>query len=124
MKINNEKNINLQWYIYNILNQNKDKLENDLKDYIDTENINFKVLHNFHHLVFLFPKEQGKRINYSNYYIGIKFTDEEMIIKYVVDEEELDDKDLEKLSNIIRILRENFKDYDKDKLKEIEKMVN
>ncbi len=124
MKINNEKNINLQWYIYNILNQNRVKLENDLKDYIDTENINFKILQNNFHLVFLFPKEQGKRINYANYYIGIKFNEEEMIIKYVVDEEELDDRDLNKLTNIIRILRDNFNSYDKDKFKEIEKMVN
>ena len=96
----NEKNIKLSNFFYELLNTNYDNLEREFKDLgLDNDKIVFKINTNSSNIVMLFPKNKDKPLKYSNYYIAINFNDE-IKIKYVVDEEELLDEELKLISSI------------------------
>jgi len=124
MKIANEKNIKLSNFFYKLLNTNYDNLERKFKDLgLDTDKIVFKINTNLSNIVMLFPKNKDKPLKYSNYYIAINFNDE-IKIKYVVDEEELLDEELKLISSIIGVLKDNLSSYSKTELEEIMKLTN
>ena len=124
MKITNEKNIKLSNFFYELLNTNYDNLEREFKDLgLDTDKIVFKINTNSSNIVMLFPKNKDKPLKYSNYYIAINFNDE-IKIKYVVDEEELLDEELKLISSIIGVLKDNLGGYFKTELEEIMKLSN
>ena len=124
MKIANEKNIKLSNFFYELLNTNYDNLEREFKDLgLDTDKIVFKINTNSSNIVMLFPKNKDKPLKYSNYYIAINFNDE-IKIKYVVDEEELLDEELKLISSIIGVLKDNLGGYFKTELEEIMKLSN
>ena len=124
MKIANEKNIKLSNFFYELLNINYDNLEREFKDLgLDTDKIVFKINTNSSNIVMLFPKNKDKPLKYSNYYIAINFNDE-IKIKYVVDEEELLDEELKLISSIIGVLKDNLSGYFKTELEEIMKLSN
>lgn len=124
MKIANEKNIKLSNFFYELLNTNYDNLEREFKDLgLDTDKIVFKINTNLSNIVMLFPKNKDKPLKYSNYYIAINFNDE-IKIKYVVDEEELLDEELKLISSLIGVLKDNLSSYSKTELEEIMKLTN
>ena len=124
MKIANEKNIKLSNFFYELLNTNYDNLEREFKGLgLDTDKIVFKINTNSSNIVMLFPKNKDKPLKYSNYYIAINFNDE-IKIKYVVDEEELLDEELKLISSIIGVLKDNLSGYFKTELEEIMKLSN
>lgn len=124
MKIANEKNIKLSNFFYELLNTNYDNLEREFKDLgLDTDKIVFKINTNLSNIVMLFPKNKDKPLKYSNYYIAINF-DDDVKIKYVVDEEELLDEELKLISSIIGVLKDNLDGYFKIELEEIMKLTN
>ena len=124
MKIANEKNIKLSNFFYELLNTNYDNLEREFKDLgLDTDKIVFKINTNLSNIVMLFPKNKDKPLKYSNYYIAINFNDE-IKIKYVVDEEELLDEELKLISSIIGVLKGSLSVYSKSELEEITKLTN
>lgn len=124
MKIANEKNIKLSNFFYELLNTNYDNLEREFKDLgLDTDKIVFKISTNLSNIVMLFPKNKDKPLKYSNYYIAINF-DDDVKIKYVVDEEELLDEELKLISSIIGVLKDNLSSYSKTELEEIMKLTN
>lgn len=124
MKIANEKNIKLSNFFYELLNTNYDNLEREFKDLgLDTDKIVFKINTNLSNIVMLFPKNKDKPLKYSNYYIAINF-DDDVKIKYVVDEEELLDEELKLISSIIGVLKDNLSSYSKTELEEIMKLTN
>ena len=124
MKIANEKNIKLSNFFYELLNTNYDNLEREFKDLgLDTDKIVFKINTNSSNIVMLFPKNKDKPLKYSNYYIAINFNDE-IKIKYVVDEEELLDEELKLISSIIGVLKGSLSVYSKSELEEITKLTN
>lgn len=124
MKIANEKNIKLSNFFYELLNTNYDNLEREFKDLgLDTDKIVFKINTNLSNIVMLFPKNKDKPLKYSNYYIAINF-DDDVKIKYVVDEEELLDEELKLISSIIGVLKDNLDGYFKIELEEIMKLSN
>lgn len=124
MKIANEKNIKLSNFFYELLNTNYDNLEREFKDLgLDTDKIVFKINTNLSNIVMLFPKNKDKPLKYSNYYIAINFNDE-IKIKYVVDEEELLDEELKLISSLIGVLKDNLDGYFKIELEEIMKLSN
>ena len=71
----------------------------------------------------LFPKNKDKLLKYFNYYLAINF-DDDVKIKYVVDEEELLDEELKLISSIIGVLKDNLSSYSKTELEEIMKLTN
>ena len=124
MKIANEKNIKLSNFFYELLNTNYDNLEREFKELgLDTDKIVFKINNNLSNIVMLFPKNKDKPLKYSNYYISINFNDD-IKIKYVVDEEELLDEELKLISSIIGVLKDNLSGYFKTELEEIMKLTN
>lgn len=124
MKIANEKSIKLSNFFYELLNTNYDNLEREFKDLgLDTDKIVFKINTNSSNIVMLFPKNKDKPLMYSNYYIAINF-DDDVKIKYVVDEEELLDEELKLISSIIGVLKDNLSSYSKTELEEIMKLSN
>ena len=124
MKIANEKNIKLSNFFYELINTNYDNLEREFKDLgLDNDKIVFKINTNSSNIVMLFPKNKDKPLKYSNYYIAINFNDE-IKIKYVVDEEELLDEELKLISSIIGVLKDNLGGYFKIELEEIMKLSN
>ena len=124
MKIADEKNIKLSNFFYELLNTNYDNLEREFKDLgLNTDKIVFKINKNSSNIVMLFPKNKNKSLNYSNYYISINFN-EDVKIKYVVDEEELLDEELKLISSIIGVLKDNLGGYFKTELEEIMKLTN
>ena len=124
MKIANEKSIKLSNFFYELLNTNYDNLEREFKDLgLDTDKIVFKINTNSSNIVMLFPKNKDKPLKYSNYYIAINFNDE-IKIKYVVDEEELLDEELKLISSIIGVLKGSLSVYSKSELEEITKLTN
>lgn len=124
MKIANEKSIKLSNFFYELLNTNYDNLEREFKDLgLDTDKIVFKINTNSSNIVMLFPKNKDKPLKYSNYYIAINF-DDDVKIKYVVDEEELLDEELKLISSIIGVLKDNLSSYSKTELEEIIKLTN
>lgn len=124
MKIANEKNIKLSNFFYELINTNYDNLEREFKDLgLDTDKIVFKINTNLSNIVMLFPKNKDKPLKYSNYYIAINFNDE-IKIKYVVDEEELLDEELKLISSLIGVLKDNLDGYFKIELEEIMKLSN
>ena len=124
MKIANEKNIKLSNFFYELLNTNYDNLEREFKGLeLDTDKIVFKINNNLSNIVMLFPKNKDKPLKYSNYYIAINFNDE-IKIKYVVDEEELLEEELKLVSSLINILKTNLSNYSKTELEEIMKLTN
>ena len=124
MKIANEKNIKLSNFFYELLNTNYDNLEREFKDLgLDTDKIVFKINNNLSNIVMLFPKNKDKTLKYFNYYLAINF-DDDVKIKYVVDEEELLDEELKLISSIIGVLKDNLSSYSKTELEEIMKLTN
>ena len=124
MKIANEKNIKLSNFFYELLNTNYDNLEREFKGLgLDTDKIVFKINNNLSNIVMLFPKNKDKPLKYFNYYLAINF-DDDVKIKYVVDEEELLDEELKLISSIIGVLKDNLSSYSKTKLEEIIKLTN
>lgn len=124
MKIANEKNIKLSNFFYELLNTNYDNLEREFKELgLDTDKIVFKINNNLSNIVMLFPKNKDKPLKYFNYYLAVNF-DDDIKIKYVVDEEELLDKELKLISSIIGVLKNNLSGYSKTELEEIMKLSN
>ena len=124
MKIANEKNIKLSNFFYELLNTNYDNLERKFKGLgLDTDKIVFKINNNLSNIVMLFPKNKDKTLKYFNYYLAINF-DDDVKIKYVVDEEELLDEELKLISSIIGVLKDNLSSYSKTELEEIMKLTN
>ena len=124
MKIANEKNIKLSNFFYELLNTNYDNLEREFKGLgLDTDKIVFKINNNLSNIVMLFPKNKDKPLKYFNYYLAINF-DDDVKIKYVVDEEELLDEELKLISSIIGVLKDNLSSYPKTELEEIMKLTN
>ena len=124
MKIANEKNIKLSNFFYELLNTNYDNLEREFKGLgLDTDKIVFKINNNLSNIVMLFPKNKDKTLKYFNYYLAINF-DDDVKIKYVVDEEELLDGELKLISSIIGVLKDNLSSYSKTELEEIMKLTN
>lgn len=124
MKIANEKNIKLSNFFYELLNTNYDNLEREFKELgLDTDKIVFKINNNLSNIVMLFPKNKDKPLKYFNYYLAVNF-DDDIKIKYVVDEEELLDKELKLISSIIGVLKDNLGGYFKTELEEIMKLSN
>lgn len=124
MKIANEKNIKLSNFFYELLNTNYDNLEREFKGLgLDTDKIVFKINNNLSNIVMLFPKNKDKTLKYFNYYLAINF-DDDVKIKYVVDEEELLDEELKLISLIIGVLKDNLSSYSKTELEEIMKLTN
>ena len=124
MKIANEKNIKLSNFFYELLNTNYDNLEREFKGLgLDTDKIVFKINNNLSNIVMLFPKNKDKTLKYFNYYLAINF-DDDVKIKYVVDEEELLDEELKLISSIIGVLKDNLSSYSKTELEEIMKLTN
>ena len=124
MKIANEKNIKLSNFFYELLNTNYDNLEREFKELgLDTDKIVFKINNNLSNIVMLFPKNKDKPLKYFNYYLAVNF-DDDIKIKYVVDEEELLDKELKLISSIIGVLKNNLSGYSKTELEEIMKLTN
>lgn len=124
MKIANEKNIKLSNFFYELLNTNYDNLEREFKGLgLDTDKIVFKINNNLSNIVMLFPKNKDKPLKYFNYYLAINF-DDDVKIKYVVDEEELLDGELKLISSIIGVLKDNLSSYSKTELEEIMKLTN
>lgn len=124
MKIANEKNIKLSNFFYELLNTNYDNLERGFKGLgLDTDKIVFKINNNLSNIVMLFPKNKDKLLKYFNYYLAINF-DDDVKIKYVVDEEELLDGELKLISSIIGVLKDNLSSYSKTELEEIMKLTN
>ena len=124
MKIANEKNIKLSNFFYELLNTNYDKLEREFKGLgLDTDKIVFKINNNLSNIVMVFPKNKDKLLKYFNYYLAINF-DDDVKIKYVVDEEELLDEELKLISSIIGVLKNNLSSYSKTELEEIMKLTN
>lgn len=128
MKILNEKLIKKQSFIYELLNSKKVELEESLKEFIDRiDDVTFKIMNNNFDLVMQFPKNESRVLRYGSYYIGINFKSvdgETLFIRYVVDDEELSKQDFNKLTGIINTLYDKFKDYDVEKLNEINKLQN
>ena len=88
--------------------------------------INWLMNNNFD-LVMQFPKNESRVLRYGSYYIGINFKSvdgETLFIRYVVDDEELSKQDFNKLTGIINTLYGKLKDYDVEKLNEINKLEN
>ena len=124
MKISDEKNIKLSNFFYELLSTNYDNLEKEFKDLgLDIDKIVFKINKNLSNIVMLFPKNKDKTLKYSNYYISINFNDD-VKIKYVVDEEELLEEELKLISSIIGVLKDNLGGYFKTELEEIMKLSN
>ena len=124
MKIANEKNIKLSNFFYELLNTNYDNLEREFKDLgLDTDKIVFKINNNLSNIVMLFPKNKDKLLKFFNYYLAINF-DDDVKIKYVVDEEELLDEELKLISSIIGVLKDNLSSYSRTELEEIMKLTN
>ena len=124
MKIANEKNIKLSNFFYELLNTNYDNLEREFKGLgLDTDKIMFKINNNLNNIVMLFTKDKNKSLNYSSYYIAINFNDD-IKIKYVVDEDELLDEELKLISSIISVLKGSLSVYSKSELEEIMKLTN
>lgn len=124
MKIANEKNIKLSNFFYELLNTNYDNLEREFKDLgLDTDKIVFKINNNLSNIVMIFPKNKDKTLKYFNYYLAINF-DDDVKIKYVVDEEELLDEELKLISSIIGVLKDNLSSYSRTELEEIMKLTN
>lgn len=125
MKIANEKNIKLSNFFYELLNTNYDNLEREFKELgLDTDKIVFKISNNnLSNIVMLFPKNKDKPLKYFNYYLVVNF-DDDIKIKYLVDEEELLDKELKLISSIIGVLKNNLSGYSKSELEEIMKLTN
>ena len=128
MKILNEKLIKKQSFIYELLNSKKVELEESLKEFINkVDDVTFKIMNNNFDLVMQFPKNESRVLRYGNYYIGINFKSvdgETLFIRYVVDDEELSKQDFNKLTGIINTLYDKLKDYDVEKLNEINKLEN
>lgn len=128
MKILNEKLIKKQSFIYEILNNKRVELEEGLKEFISRiDDVKFKVMNNNFDLVMQFPKNESRVLRYGSYYIGINFKSvdgETLFIRYVVDDEELSKQDFNKLTGIINTLYDKLKDYDVEKLNEINKLEN
>lgn len=128
MKILNEKLIKKQSFIYEHLNSKRVELEESLKEFIDrVDDVTFKVMNSNFDLVMQFPKNESRVLRYGSYYIGINFKsvdEENLFIRYVVDDEELSKQDFNKLTGIINTLYDRLKDYDVEKLNEINKLEN
>jgi hypothetical protein len=128
MKILNEKMIKKQSFVYDLLVEKRETLKGALSQYIEKiDDVVFKVNNSNCDLVMQFPRDKSRLIKYGTYYIGVDFkpnTEKKVIVKYVVDDEELYQEDLNKLNSIIDILYNNFKDYDVDKFNEINKLEN
>nr|DAN63665.1 MAG TPA: hypothetical protein [Herelleviridae sp.] len=128
MKILNEKLINKQSFIYELLNSKRVELEEGLKEFIGrVDDITFKIMNNNFDLVMQFPKNESRVLRYGSYYIGINFKSvegETLFIRYVVDDEELSKQDFNKLTGIINTLYDKFKDYDVEKFNKILELSN
>lgn len=128
MKILNEKLIKKQSFIYELLSSKKETLKETLSQYIDRiDDVIFKVSNSDCDLVMQFPKNKSRLIRYGTYYIGVDFkpdTEKKVIVKYVVDDEELFQEDLNRLNSIIDVLYSNFKDYDVEKFNKILELGN
>lgn len=128
MKILNEKTIKKQSFIYDLLSEKKEILKETLSQHIERiDDVIFKVNSSNCDLVMQFPRDKSKLIKYGTYYIGVDFkpdTEKKVIVKYVVDDEELYQEDLNKLNSIIDILYNSFKDYDVEKFNRILELNN
>lgn len=128
MKILNEKLIKKQSFIYDLLSEKKETLKVELSQHIERiDDVVFKVISSNCDLVMQFPRDKSRLIRYGTYYIGIDFkpdTEKKVIVKYVVDDEELYQEDLNRLNGIIEILYNSFKDYDVEKFNKILELDN
>ena len=128
MKILNEKLIKKQSFVYDLLVEKRETLKESLSQYIERiDDVVFKVNSSNCDLVMQFPRDKSRLIKYGTYYIGVDFkpdTEKKVIVKYVVDDEELFQEDLNRLNGIIDILYNNFKDYDVEKFNNILELNN
>lgn len=128
MKILNEKMIKKQSFIYDLLSDKKETLKEALSQHIERiDDVVFKVNSSNCDLVMQFPRDKSRLLKYGTYYIGVDFkpdTEKKVIVKYVVDDEELYQEDLNRLNGIIDILYNSFKDYDIEKFNKILELNN
>lgn len=128
MKILNEKDIKLNNFMYSLVESKKDTIKEELeKISIDVDKIEIKLCKSYYDIIFLIPKIKSNKNKYFTYFFGIKLKDSAsdlFSVKYVVDEEELEDDELIKLSEIIKLLKNSFKDYDKIEYDKIKKLEN
>ena len=116
MKIRNLRKLKYEHFISNLLIENIDRLETDLKGIgVETSLVEINLFFKRMDIYLTFNKVLA--LNYREF--GICFNEDEIDIRYIGEDVSLNLSQLEEIENVITVLKNIFGNYDKNVLREI-----
>lgn len=116
MKIRNLRKLKYEHFISNLLIENIDRLETDLKGIgVETSLVEINLF--FKRMDICLTFNRVLALNYREF--GIWFNEDEVDIRYIGEDVSLNLSQLEEIEDVITVLKNIFGNYDKNVLREI-----